>query len=267
VAEALTASVAIPGLLPPQEMRKDWIATETATDPQRFQVIDGAAVRSNPLPAFFDWCKRIGDRHLVKRLERQDGVTPSLHVVYNVPTVYDGSVQQAPGMECPDIVLSAQQALQLAKRRDTRQELRQTDNVSVLEWHRQQLPDAEDKGIFTIQADEIAPRKEIDLGNAVSPDHEKLRTTVADGCRATLETLYREEIPALSGGAANIACVQLMRRIAQRRAGVIGTCGGLPAVCGHCTGSLQYRPAQNPNEIQDGVLKTYGRRTPPVKRS
>ena len=263
IVEALSAAVVIPGLLPPQSVARNWVATRTATQPDNFQVIDGATVRTNPLPAFFDWCKHIGDPQLTNLLQREDGVTQSLHVVYSVPTGYDGSVQDAHGMGCPDIVDSAQTAIQLAKRRDTRQEVRQTNNLSRLEWHRRQLPNTQKKKTFVILADEIAPRQEIDLGNGLSPDHEKLRRTVGDGCRATLETLYRAEIRALSRGLAHVPCVDLLRQIAPRRAAAIGKCGGLQAVCDRCTGVLEYRPEQNPNQVQQGVLQTYGRRTPP----
>jgi predicted acylesterase/phospholipase RssA len=257
VVEALTAALSIPGILPPQSVPANLILTKTAKNPPSFQVIDGAAVRTNPLPAFFDWCKRIGDPAVRDRLLRPDGVTPSLHVVYNVPTGYDGSAQDAPGMDCPDVVLSAQNALQLAKRRDTRQEVRQTNNLSKLEWHHQLLDPSADS-VFVILADEIAPRKPIDFGNDLSPDHDKLRECVADGCRATLETLYREDIRKLGKGARSIPCVKLISKVALRRTGVIGKCGGLQAVCDHCTGVLEYRPAENPGAPPKGVLQTFG---------
>ena len=262
VVDALTAALSIPGVLPPQSVVQSWVATAATTNPAAVQVIDGAAVRTNPLPAFFDWCKRLSNPDLAKRLERQDGTTPSLHVIYNVPTGYDGSVQDAPAMECPDIVDSAQTALHLAKRRDTRQEVRQTNNLSRLEWHRRLL--TQNKGVFVILADEIAPREPIDLGNELSPDHDKLRRNVGDGCRATLETLYREDIRVLSNGSPNIPCVRLLARLAPRRAGIMGNCGGLQSVCDRCTGVLEYRPAQNPGAVQEGVLQTYGQRTPPA---
>ena len=259
IVEALSAAVVVPGVLPPQCVERKWVASKTATEPKAFQVLDGATVRTNPLPAFFDWCKHLGDPGLTSLLQREDGVSRSLHVVYSVPTGYDGSVQDVAGIESPDIVESAQKALQLAKRRDTRQEVRQTNNLSRLEWHRRQLPNPVKKRTMVIFADEIAPREEIDLGNELSPDHEKLRRTVADGCRATLETLYREEILALRSGKPDLPCGDLLRSIAPRRAGAIGKCGGLKAVCDRCTGVLQYRPEQNPNDVQQGVLKTYGR--------
>jgi predicted acylesterase/phospholipase RssA len=160
-------------------------------------------------------------------------------------------------------VLSAQKALQLAKRRDTRQEVRQTNELSRLEWHRRLLS-SEDDGVSVILADEIAPREQIDLGNELSPDHDKLRRNVGDGCRATLEALYREEIRELKHGAPNVPCVKLLSHIAPRRAGVMGKCGGLQAVCDRCTGLLEYRQAQDPGAVQKGVLQTYGGRTEPA---
>jgi predicted acylesterase/phospholipase RssA len=265
VVQALTAALSIPGILPPQSVTPDMIATKTVTSPTSFQVIDGAAVRTNPLPAFFDWCKRISDPAVRERLVRLDGLTPSLHVVYNVPTGYDGSAQDAPGIDCPDVVRSAQNALQLAKRRDTRQEVRQTNNLSKLEWHHQLL-DPSARSVFVILADEIAPRKQIELGNDLSPDHDKLRGCVADGCRATIETLYREEIHALSQGAQSVPCVDLISTIALRRAGTVRDCGGLRAVCDRCTRVLEYRPAENPGAPQKGVLQTFGQPIPPTSK-
>lgn len=142
VVDALTAAVAVPGLLPPRIVSREWVATATKTSPVSFKVIDGAAVRSNPIPAFFSWARtqsETGDRQLIEKLERPDVESPSLHVVYAVPTGYDGSIQDAPGMECPDIVTSAQKAIQMAKRRDTRQEVRQTNTLSRLEWVRRSM--------------------------------------------------------------------------------------------------------------------------------
>ena len=225
IVEALSAAVAVPGLLPPESVERGWVATKTATEPQAFQVIDGAAVRTNPLPAFFDWCKHIGGRNLTNRLQREDGVSHSLHVVYSVPTGYDGSVQDARGIECPDIVRSAEIALQLARRRDTRQEVRQTNNLSRLEWHRRQLPNPEKKKTMVIFADEIAPRAEIDLGNELFP---ATKSCAHCGRRRwnNAETLYREEIRTSTATHPDFPCVDLLRQIAPRRAGVMGNCGG-----------------------------------------
>lgn len=260
--DALTAALSIPGLLPAQRVDRRWVATRTNTHPESFQVIDGAVVRTNPLPAFFDWCKHFSESEEVRDLlVRRDG-TPSLHVIYNVPTSYPGSAQDAPGMECPDIVLSAQTALQLEKRRDTRQEVRQANFLSRLEWTRQLLAPNDKAGALMIFADEIAPREPIDVGKELSPDHDKLRRNVANGCRATLETLYREDI-LKRGNGASIPCVSLLSSIAPRRPELTARRGGLHAVCNHCTGTLEYRPAQNPDVPQEGVLQTFGQRIAP----
>lgn len=257
IMEALTASIALPGLLPPEKVHKRWIANKTITHPEFFRIIDGAAVRTNPLPAVFEWLKRIDTSEIATRLESGDLRTASLHVVYNVPTGYAGSVQNAPGMECPDIVLSAQKALQLSRRRDTRQEVRQTNTLSRLELQRRRVFPGTRRA-FAILADEIAPREEIDLGNELSPDRDSLRRVVADGCRAALEMLYREQIGDLAGMGGKVHCLQLIRRIAPRRTNAVAECSGLRLVCERCPQLLEYRPPQKAEAPQDGVLRTYG---------
>ena len=265
VVEALTAALAIPGVLPPQTVDAEWIATKTDSGAKKFNVIDGAAVRTNPLPAFFDWCKKI-EPELAAKIERgRDGsdlkITSSLHVVYSVPTGYDGSAQDAPGMECPDIVLSLQTALQLGQRRDTRQEVRQTNYLSCLEDIRRRVSGG--RQALVILADDIAPRLQIDLGNPLSPDHDKLRRGVADGCRATLETLYIKEIQDLSYGLTEIHCFTLLEKIAPRRGANLACREGFEAVCENCTRMLKYRPAPKHDTTQEGVRHTYGERSLP----
>jgi len=257
IMEALTAAIAVPALLSPQKVPKEWIANQTETHPDFFRIIDGATVRTNPLPALFEWLKRIDKSDISTRLESKDLSTAKLHVVYNVPTGYAGSVQDAPSMECPDIVLSAQKALQLARRRDTRQEVRQTNTLSRLEWHRRLIFPGTRRA-FVVMADEIAPREEIDLGNELSPDRDSLRRIVADGCRAALETLYHEQIRALGGEGGKVHCLQLIRAIAPRRANAVTECSGLRSVCDRCTQQLEHRPPHKPEVAQDGLLRTYG---------
>jgi predicted acylesterase/phospholipase RssA len=257
IMEALTAAIAVPALLSPQKVPKEWIANQTETHPDFFRIIDGATVRTNPLPALFEWLKRIDKSDISTRLESKDLSTAKLHVVYNVPTGYAGSVQDAPGMECPDIVLSAQKALQLARRRDTRQEVRQTNTLSRLEWHRRLIFPGTRRA-FVVMADEIAPREEIDLGNELSPEGDSLRRIVADGCRAALETLYHEQIRALGGEDGKVHCLQLIRAIAPRRANAVTECSGLRSVCDRCTRQLEHRPPHKPDVAQDGLLRTYG---------
>ncbi len=269
VVDALTAAIAVPGLLPPQAVKREFIATEPKTDAAVFQVIDGAAVRSNPIPAFFNWCRvqQDDERKLVKGLERSDGTTPSLHVVYTVPTGYDGSIQNAPSMDCPDIVTSAQTALQLAKRRDTRQEVRQTNAISRLEWVRRAVCDPASGRPFTIFADEIAPNAEIDLGNQFAPDASRSRTAIADGCRKTMETLYRHEIATLLQHAANeLPCATLLLSLPSRRQSFVSAVQpGCSAVCDHCPKMLRYRPELRPEAAQQGILQTYGEARKPCK--
>lgn len=259
IGTALIAALAIPALLPPQKVDGAFLLTNptTANTGKTFHIVDGAAVRFNPLPAFFHWCKHAG-KSLTDKLERSDK-TPTLHVVYNVPTQYDGLALEAPGIPCPDIVESALNALKLERRRDTRQEVRQTNELSHLEWLRRQLQPNKDGSAMAIFADEIAPRQQIELGNVLSPDPDKLRRTIADGCRATLETLYTIQLAQQSHeGRDRVLCSDLLKTIAPRRKALLEKCGGLGAVCDSCTGQLEYRKAVDPSAPQPGLLQTYG---------
>ena len=276
VVDALTAALSAPGVLPPQKVAvKDVNAVDgPPVDLDFYDVIDGAAVRNNPIPAFFHWC-RSADLGLLQRLERPMDRACSLHVVYSVPTGFDGSIAKSGSIDCPDIVDSAFIALRLAKRRDTRQEVRQANTVSRLESIRRHVSKAPTyttqqgpNSMFTIFADEIAPREDIDFGNDLAPDSLKLRTTVADGCRGSLETLYYKEIRSLlvPQKEKTISCAMLLTKIAPRRKHAIRNSPGLPAVCQHCTRVLEYRLPKSPEAPQDGILQTYGGQSKPTPK-
>lgn len=281
VVDALTAALAAPGLLPPQKVSVDQPATAAApaSPTLHYDAIDGAAVRNNPIPAFFTWC-RSQTPDFLKLLERPTHQQCSLHVIYSVPTAYEGSIADAEPIPCPDIVDSAFIATRLARRRDTRQEVRQANTISRLEIIRREVqknslrvsgsdapaPDATQptpKRIFSIFADEIAPRQDIDYGNDLAPDSTRLRTIVADGCRISLETLYHQEIQALGGvtSGASVPCPALLSSIAPRRAHALHPFPGLPAVCQHCPKVLQYRAPNSIDAPQQGILQTFGGRT------
>ena len=263
VVEALTAATAIPGIFPPCLMQEDKIRSHFDEEQERtssFQIIDGSAIRTNPIPAFFGWCKQTENRSYVDRMEARSEHSPSLHVVYNVPIGYNGSVQDAPPLSCPDIVDSAELALQLEKRRDTRQEVRQTNYASRLEAVQRAVSgtSAKEFGPFVIYADEIAPEKDIGSGDLLSPRPKKLMKIVSSGCRATLESLYRDKIHAL-GGSAPVVCSRLLATVAKHRDPTAsGHVTGLPEVCGGCTGLLEYRAPAVDGAPPPGIIRSFG---------
>ena len=180
IVEALSAAVVVPGLLPPQSVARNWVATRTATQPKASRYLMAPRYGQTLSRHSLTGVNTLAIPGLTSLLQREDGVSRSLHVVYSVPTGYDGSVQDVAWNRVPGHRRVCAEGNSTGKRRDTRQEVRQTNNLSRLEWHRRQLPNPEKKRTMVIFADEIAPREEIDLGNELSPDHEKLRRTVAE---------------------------------------------------------------------------------------
>lgn len=261
VVEALSAATAIPGIFPPRSMLSKSELENCEGEAPTADVVDGAAVRTNPIPAFFEWCNLNPVNQAVARaLEGKDA--PSLHVIYNVPIDRPGSIANAPPPKSVDIVESALTSLQLEKRRDTRQEVRQTNYLSTLEKIRRKAVGGSHPGhvSFQIFADEIAPKQEIEFGNEWEPSREESLTVAANGCRAAMETLYRDEIQRAKGEAADtLPCEALLNRIAPRRVKYTNPGSpGLPEVCTNCSGVLQHRAAGKDGSPPTGAIRSYG---------
>ena len=249
--DALSAAMAIPGIFPP--VCNEDLHWRNYSKDVPAEAIDGVAIRSNPIPAFFEWCRTHGS--VAEKLERP-GRAASLHVVYNVPIEPEVPLNEAPAKENIDIVESALISLELEKRRDTRQEVRQTYFISYLEAIRRWCTGTErrEKGAFTIFPDEIAARQEISYKNEMDPTRAEALQVVARGCRETLETLYRDRL------AGETACVKLLRTVAGRRIPHLFRARGLPEVCAECTGVLSCRPRPKEDEPPPGVIRSYGER-------
>lgn len=259
VVEALSAATAIPGIFPPVCKPKSELKNYTGKA-DKADVVDGAAVRNNPIPAFFEWCNLDdGNRAVAQALERAD--QPSLHVIYNVPIDRPGSIADAPPPKSIDIVESALASLELEKRRDTRQEVRQTNFISGLEkFRRKAVGDSKPERVsFQIFADEIAPEQEIGFHNEWEPSRKESLKAAAGGCRAAMETLYRREIKEAKGEAGSLSCIELLRKIAPGRGDYFkfGT-SGLPEVCASCGGVLQHRATRKEGAPPPGAIRSYG---------
>ena len=253
----ISAAMCVAGAFPPVPIAKDDLDSYTASVSPA-AVIDGVAVRSNPIPAFFDWCCLPPNRPVARKLESQPGEAPKLHVVYSVPT--GAEVSDAPPREMIDIVDSASISLTLEKRRDTRQEVRQTNFLARLEAVRRRATGEgwTPQGCFSIFADEIAPASEIAYRNQWEPTRAEGLAAAAQGCADALETLYRAEIHALASSG-RVPCSVLIRSLAPRRAACITAGGcGLPEVCGKCRGVLSCRPADADDAAPPGVIRSYG---------
>jgi predicted acylesterase/phospholipase RssA len=235
VSEALTAALAVPGLFPAVQVT-DGVAGQTKD--QRLDLIDGARVRQNPLPALFRWLKRYGNQ-LAQPLFGTAIDDASVHLVYGVPIRPDAA-SDAGRRERIDLVESANIGLDLARRRDSRMELRQTNFISELALHTQQAT-GQIGEIYPIFADEIAPESEIRFENNLAPQRKELLHVAASGCRATLETLHRKTLA--STGFQPVPCSLLLSRIAADRSPFVQLpAPGLAEVCHCCSKMLSTAP-------------------------
>jgi predicted acylesterase/phospholipase RssA len=277
VVDALLAALAVPGVFPPRVVTngdvKHWVSQErSASLPKRLDLIDGSAVRQNPLPALFSWLRT--HQAVAEELGGDDPQDAGIHLVYNVPTQpYKQDAQKA-AAERLDIVSAAFASLELARRRDTKMECRQTNFLSELElWVRraeaapplQAVAAAAPGGssahttvtststtkthpytAFPIFADEIAPERDIMLENNLAPGRDQLLDITACGCRRALETLYRERLSKLKDVHNQVSCHRLLEQVATGRAAFITEqAPGLSEVCAACTRKLEYRQPDN----------------------
>ena len=168
-------------------------------------LVDGAGISQNPLNSFFAWLKdRQGEAEeskkkdaIVKTLCEGNASDPRIHVVYNVPVQPYTPEGDAAEPERMNIVEVAFVSGELARRRDTRQEARQTNFTSQLESYVRE-GGGRTKAL-PIFADEIAPERDITFDNSLDPRPDEIRKAAAAGCRRTLETLYRDELRRWAG--------------------------------------------------------------------
>ena len=221
--------------------RADWVRHPENVD--RLDLVDGAAVRHNPLPALLEYLKT--DVEAAKALIKPDA---RVHLVYDVPirwkpeppeTFADPSTKER---QLPDIVTTALAGLQLARRRDSRLEVIRTNYISEVERHLEEATGAgTDTGVRTITVDEIAPESDLDVANNLRPTETEILTHIASGCRRTLSVLYQDQLHGKT------SCWEFLRGHATKRLwDQILSPGvpGLPEVCRHCTRTLT--PAEKP---------------------
>jgi predicted acylesterase/phospholipase RssA len=215
---------------------------------KRLDLIDGAVVRQNPLPALFSWLRE--NEAVAAQLFGEGEHDAGIHLVYNVPTEpYDADPAKAAPDEV-DVVTAASVSLELGKRRDTKLEARQTNFISELELRIRKACDGKgspvrgnEHGAFPIFTDEIAPETEIAVDNNLDPSRDSILKIVASGCRRSLETLYRFRLKEMALGDEGVECVELLREVApERRPFVTPEAPGLPEICRRCTRRLMHRP-------------------------
>ena len=279
--DAILASTASPGVWPPHVVAKPpgevafserWDPLQSddpqpADDADRLDLVDGGAVRRNPLPALLEFLQRRPD--VVAQIERKSpgdqwskDPPASIHVVYSVPLhgpAGDGRMRD----DAANIVDVPFAARDLAARRDTYMEVEQLNCISRLEIEVQTAGENTSPQVTVAFADGIAPPANpilsSDFGNPLSPDSDAALTKIAEGCRRTLEQLYRPAILDFHPQPADVPCHAFLRSIAPERPwnGSAPLSPGLPEVCDHCTQKLRRLPKAKGDEPKKSLLQIF----------
>ncbi len=237
--------------------------------PGALKLAAGTLARHNVMPALFQYLhldrKENPTDSIEKKLTESDRWGQrAIHMLYETPMRRSSQATQGTGTGL-DIVELGMRGLQLAERRDTQLEVKQVNFVSRLEQalrerredsptDRGEADDEKPKGRMQLFADEIAPEDDFGFEKLLNPKKKELLEWVAQGCRRTLETLYKDELVGMTplrveGPQADVECRTLLRKLAPRRAKWLGTeaCPGLPEVCEACTRKLK-APHVEPQE-------------------
>lgn len=251
--EALRAALAVPGLFEPVHLAgatvKYWVDLQLAV-PKQLDLVDGAVIRQNPLPPLFNFlrheatrARKEGRQPLAERLSGTPD-DPSLHVVYGVPI----HARERHFQDQANIVQVALTSMDLSRRRDTRMEVRQTQEISRMQLMLERVrasrisaaPHTPD--FFPIFADEIAPEKEIKFTHPLNPSRDEILSQVAHGCRKALEMFYAKELARQCDATSEASCPQFLshqKTFRQRFPGeYLPPQPGLPEVCQRCTQTL-----------------------------
>jgi predicted acylesterase/phospholipase RssA len=131
---ALRAALSVPGVFPPVRLTKreeieSWIGCENVT---HLDLVDGAQVSQNPLSALFGW---LNDHpNVAEKLSGKEPKDCKVHLVYSLPIGHHPG-ERPTQAERMNVVEVARVSRELAKRRDTRQDARQTNFMSKLELY------------------------------------------------------------------------------------------------------------------------------------
>ena len=137
-----------------------------AVVPKMLDLVDGSAIRENPLPALFTFLR---SRDAIGEQLASNKDEPSIHVVYSVP-LPNAKSNKSISDEETDIVSVGMASLDLAKRRDTQLEVMQTNFMSRLELEireRQFQPAAAAAGVAVSSA---APQASAASGAVLDAD-------------------------------------------------------------------------------------------------
>jgi len=263
--DSLATACAMGRVFPPTHIEAndagDWIrekdldALEADGDVvQQFDLIDGAVIRKNPLPALFNWLQEEDNARVAGRLESDNKTDARIHVIYGVPIEPFDADDGKPGSNRIDLVDSANVGILMRARRDTTIEVRQTNYLSKILNAQKKVARHTLDGRFAIFADEIAPERELNFKNSLSPTREEGLRVVAEGCRRTLGRLFESELA--EDFRAEVPCKDLLDKVASKRMAAASSCG-LPEVCAVCSGNLKQYPT--PKTVPDIVKQDFGK--------
>jgi predicted acylesterase/phospholipase RssA len=266
IVESLLTATSLPGLFEPTCVKRTvgegdaadagktqypgWILPGSSENVE-VQLIDGAAIRQNPLPAFFRYLR--DHEKLAEQLD--DGPNPSIHVVYSVPIepvrrkgrgAKEGEVRDRDA----NIVDVGLTALRLARRCDTQLEVMQANFLTDLgRIQKERGATGSGRRLYFLKADEIAPDPSAPslADERWSPD--AVRRAVASGCKRTLQVIYEKALKEAirrnpqEGPDPWVDCKRFAEE--QRGAGNVPDRQrpGLPEICARCDGKLRVNPA------------------------
>jgi predicted acylesterase/phospholipase RssA len=262
--DALFGAMAVPGIFSPLHLERAQSQDPTAIDrwetpgcPATLDLVDGAVIRENPLPALFQFLKKQKKDTLAQRLSSSPG-DPRVHVIFSAPLdERPSSLEPTPlGVNIVDVLFTS---LRLNRRRDTKLEVQQTLFMSDLEFELRALRGKPSGQLYPIFADSISPEKELRFQNSLKPDPVEVLEVVAAGCRRSLEKIYIKDLGLLPAGQDSIPCHDFLVQIAPDRAVHAHpvTEPGLPEVCARCTRVLQRPQKFRPRETEKDLLAKY----------
>lgn len=251
--EALRAALAVPFLFPPLHVAgadvDDWLVVDPGQPkPSALDLVDGAAVRNNPIPAVVAFLRGPKNRALAKQLEGKDPKDCRLHLVSGIQIEPNTRNSTTPPSARMNIVEVAGLSLKLAQRRDIEMEREEVNFLSEVELNFFGSAPASDGTLLKVFVDEIAPTEDLIFKNPLAPEPQEILVAAATGCRRTLEQLYKQNLQELACHSphpadSQIACEVLLRSLA-RKGGAMHVGGtteqtpGLPEICSACSRKL-----------------------------
>jgi predicted acylesterase/phospholipase RssA len=271
IVDALAAALALPGLYEPLHFdqkqfpkdAKDIAFWEMEHPPEILDLVDGAKVRENPLPALFQFLRKSGREPVAESLSSTPD-DPRVHIVFTVPIgEHEGSLKPGPlGVNIVDVAFAS---MRLNQRRDSELEIEQTNFMSELEFSLRRLAGGKEvdrdrkQKLYPIFANAITPEDDLTFDNPLRPDAGEVLKHVASGCRRTLQTIYKKELREFHPESTETSCLAFLSQVTQARNSRpnLSNAPGLPEVCGACTCKLQKEKEPNVAAVNGAALDRF----------